>query len=291
MGKNLVFPHSWAHGLAHRTEGIQIRTAIEFEKDRIAAQTQQKLRPFFATFKHLLESGYYCPPLLFNLDETPVRITERKKAKVFTPLASPTPMRIRPPRIKNATLLFTISAVGEHLRTQLLWPSSKIPKGLGGLNLFSIRVVANKSGWQTKNSFIEFVVPLMDEMCVIRRNLNLEDHYILLLCDSHSSRLSSKFIVEARNRHITIITIPPHSSAVTQPCDRFINANFQATFNAQVRKMTLEPSLISPLSPLRQASVIRPMWKDVIKEAGMILSKSKDIGKTMPEDSGFSSSD
>ena len=196
------------------------------------ALTINNLEPFYNLYGTLYNDAAYDHRLIFNLDETSVNFTDKYRAKIISKESDPPLVLGRPDRTPSCTLVFCIAAIGPALSTCLLWPQANVPPELDALRVHNIYVHANSSGWETKSSFEHIMFHIyIPEMIRRRSQIRAEGKKILLVLDGHSSRLSLPIILTCIRYNITILVLPAHSSALTQPNDRGVNSVFKSWFS------------------------------------------------------------
>jgi hypothetical protein len=88
----------------------------------------------------------------------------------------------------------------------------------------------NSSGYQTKESFeVMFrnhYIPLLLQR---REQLGINNKKILIILDSHSSRLNRNFYIYCNTLNINFLTIPAHCSHFLQPLDVTVNGIFKSS--------------------------------------------------------------
>jgi hypothetical protein len=126
--------------------------------------------------------------------------------------------------------LLTIAGDGTALSSHILWPSITLPAEFNTLPL-SIKVHPNSSGWMTAASFQSCMETLADEIDRKRRRCKLTGSRALLIVDGHSSRRNPALWKIFDSHRIDLLLLPPHTSHLLQPLDRFVNANFKTTLS------------------------------------------------------------
>ncbi|GBM73477.1 hypothetical protein AVEN_6801-1 [Araneus ventricosus] len=71
------------------------------------------------------------------------------------------------------------------------------------------------SGWVQNNLFTEWLVHFIEKTCPT------EQRTVLLILDGHSSLIRNPNVIDlARENHVTIISLPPHSTHKLEPLNR-----------------------------------------------------------------------
>ncbi|XP_065644287.1 uncharacterized protein LOC136075348 [Hydra vulgaris] len=82
------------------------------------------------------------------------------------------------------------------------------PEGFIGL--------ANQSGWMNAEIFIDVLKHF------VKFARPTADHKVLLIMDNHESQFSLQSLEYAIEKHVCMMTLPPHTSHKTQPLDRSV---------------------------------------------------------------------
>jgi hypothetical protein len=162
-------------------------------KYRLAAATQQNIRPFYLTVEKKVKEMKYKDCLIFNLDETSLLRKKFSPRKVILPLTSLlAPSLIETPVITKCTAVLCVCADGTSLPSALILPSS-IPE-----DILSEYKSPNMEVYQTPSGYINstiFSSHLLGTILIEIRRRQLRysspSHLLpaLLLLDGHSSRL------------------------------------------------------------------------------------------------------
>lgn len=201
------------------------------------SSTKKNIEPWLLLFKQTVDSLKIHPALLFNLDETPISLTEHYHYSELKALDEPKPTAMMSERMANITVVLTIPALGSALPTILLWPSKTLPQELTTLAAFDIVVIPNGTGWQTISSFENMMMTILLPAIIKKREtLGKSSEYALLLLDSHASRFTSTVWEFCMANKIAVLTIPSHTSHILQPLDRSCNGVLKRVFFNQMIK-------------------------------------------------------
>ncbi|KAH7830010.1 putative DDE superfamily endonuclease [Monocercomonoides exilis] len=163
---------------------------------RLSASNQQTLLPFFTLLQNLHDQHHYSNSLIFNIDESSLRLSDSFSSLVFHPSDMPAD-------------------------EQILALSSQL------------NVWGENEGWMTEELFFKFVEEVFPPGIAQRREtLKKNDERCLLLLDSHSSRAQPDLWKKFSDSSIDVVTFVPHTTHITQPLDRGVFAVFKKTINA-----------------------------------------------------------
>ena len=126
--------------------------------------------------------------LIINIDETSITPIS-PKAKVVVPTNSYViPTKLIQQRRKNSTLTLAVSMSGKSYSSQLIWNSTKIPAELESLRQYNIYIQSNGCGWQTKETFMDYMCNSLIPELVNQRSVLHLSCPIIIISDGHVSR-------------------------------------------------------------------------------------------------------
>ncbi|KAH7826025.1 putative DDE superfamily endonuclease [Monocercomonoides exilis] len=190
--------------------------------------SQKKQLPFYELLQHLHNTYKYSSSLIFNTDESSLRLSDTTKKLVVHPSDSPAGFNKTPMNMPNATLCVAAAADGYSLKSVVLWPSKKIPAELRVMVSSSINIWEDNDGWMTDARFRRYAEDVLLPGIVERRTLlDKDEERCLLLLDSHPSRAQPDIWQKFANASIDVVTFIPHSTHLTQPLDRGVFAVFK----------------------------------------------------------------
>ncbi|KAH7829103.1 putative DDE superfamily endonuclease [Monocercomonoides exilis] len=172
--------------------------------------------------------------MIFNTDESCLRLSDTTKKLVEHPSDSPAGFNRTHTNMPNATLCVAAAADGCSLKSIVLWPSKKIPSELRVMLSSTINIWEDNDGWMTDAIFRRYAEDVLLPGIVVRRTLlDKDEERCLLLLDSHQLRAQPDFWQKFTNASIDVVTFIPHSTHLTQPLDRGVSAVFKKCFNTK----------------------------------------------------------
>ncbi|KAH7815491.1 putative DDE superfamily endonuclease [Monocercomonoides exilis] len=193
--------------------------------NRLAVSCQSVLQPWYSLLDGLHEKNEYCKELIFNMDESSLRVPTNSKLSVVHPKNENPGFRKEPPKMANSTLVAAVAADGFVLPSVILWPSKSLPDEMKPLLSQALDIWPNGSGWMGCNQFKKYALTTLLQGIIDRRKrMSLENSRCLLLIDSHISRVDPTIWREFQKENIDVVTFIPHSTHIAQPLDRGVFA-------------------------------------------------------------------
>ncbi|XP_050509245.1 jerky protein homolog-like [Diabrotica virgifera virgifera] len=203
------------------------------------ARVQGFNRPAVKEFFDLLEVEYtrknYSPDRVYNVDETGLTIVQSKVPQVIgrkgkRQIGALTAAE----RGSLVTLVCAMSAGGTFIAPMLIFPRKNFSDVLmkGALPGAIGRV--HPSGWIETNLFSEWFNHF------VSKTNPTEDSPLLLILDGHYSHTRNIAVLEvAREKHVTIISLPPHTTHKLQPLDKTFMSPLKSHYSEEIRKFLL----------------------------------------------------
>ncbi|KAJ6229822.1 hypothetical protein M0813_07410 [Anaeramoeba flamelloides] len=232
----LITSNIWVHEFAKRNK-LRITRSSPIEYQRIIVN-EDMIQQFFQTLKELYEEKEYVSHLIFNMDETSLKLTRKQTYVVVTPESKKKAFRAQKPDGKLMSAVVTISARGNLLKTLLLMPKKTINhKFFEENDLFNFAYATSPKGFITKDLFYKWTRDIfIPEVESIRKFYKFpKNKWSLLVLDGHSSRADLRAIHLLQQHFIDCVVIPGHSSHLLQPLDVGIFRHFKTELKKQQR--------------------------------------------------------
>ncbi|KAJ6240601.1 hypothetical protein M0813_03068 [Anaeramoeba flamelloides] len=226
----------WVHEFAKRNN-LRITRSSPIDYQRIIVN-EEMIKQFFQTLKELYEEKEYTSHLIFNMDETSLKLTPKQTYVVITNQSKKKAFRAQEANGKLMSAVVTISARGTLLKTLILIPTKTIPyKVFEDNDLHNFGMVHSPKGFITKELFYKWTRDVfIPEVEAIRLFYKFpKNKWALLVLDGHSSRADLRAIHLLQQHHIDCVVIPGHSSHVLQPLDVGIFKHFKTELKKQQR--------------------------------------------------------
>ena len=206
-GKDWVRGFCKRHDLVFRTpENVSLgRAIIGFNK----AQVDR----YFSNLSACLQKGFP-PHRIFNMDETGISTVASKLPKVCTARGKRTVGKVTSGERGLVTAVCCFSASGVYVPPALIFPRKKMSPELYNAGPSGTLPLISDSGFINSELFV-----LQWLQHYARHVKPSEEDPALLLLDNHVSHCSLQAIQFARDKYITLLTLPPHASHKPQPLD------------------------------------------------------------------------
>lgn len=210
-----------------RHQDLRLRTAESTSLQRAVGFSKDQVTGFFDKLTELMDKHKFSPSKIFNVDETGVSCVHTNSLKVMSIKGKKQVGKLTSAeRGRNVTILLSINATGDQFIPPLfVFPRVRIDNDLKRDAPLGSIFDGQKSGWITKEGFLKWLHTFVD-----RVNPN-EKNPVLLILDGHGSHKDLDVILYAKEHHIHMISLPPHTSHRLQPLDRSIMKPFKNAYN------------------------------------------------------------
>ena len=131
---------------------------------------------------------------------------------------------------KTVTAVCSMNAIGNYIPPIFIYPRKRMhPALLKGAPQGS-KGFASKSGWIDCNIFLQWLFHFKEHTCP------RVDNKALLILDNHCSHLSLEAIIFAKESHIIMLSIPPHTSHRLQLLDKTFFGPLKTFYNREIDK-------------------------------------------------------
>ncbi|KAF0298904.1 Jerky -like [Amphibalanus amphitrite] len=186
------------------------------------------VRQFFDIYQGLLGKYQFQSRQVWNMDETgittvqtPSKILAKRGKRTVGALTSAE-------RGQLITVVAACSAAGHYIPPMLIWPRKRhLDKLMDGTPPGSIAGTSD-SGWTDGDLFLKWLIHFQQWTQSSSSNPQL------LIMDGHQSHKYIPAILYARENHIHMLTLQPHTSHKMQPLDRTVFKALKAGYNIAV---------------------------------------------------------
>lgn len=210
-----------------RHKDLRLRTAESTSLQRAAGFNKEQVGRFFSKLNEMMEKFKFSPAKIYNADETGVTCVHNNKLKVMSMRGKKQVGKLTSAeRGKNVTLLLSINASGDLFIPPLfVFPRVRLDEELKKDAPLGSIFDAQPSGWITVEGFLKWLK-------VFTERVNpTETSPALLIIDGHASHKDLNVITFAKENHIHMLSLPPHTSHRLQPLDRTVMKPFKNAYN------------------------------------------------------------
>ncbi|XP_069670121.1 jerky protein homolog-like [Periplaneta americana] len=218
----------WLKNFLRRNPQLSVRTPQGQSFARVKGFTPDAVGKFFDVFEPAMNTINYNPSRLFNCDETGITVVQHKHTKVVSLKGKKQIASLQAAeRSALITIVTCMSPCGQFIPPMIIFPRKNMKMELmNGAPLGSI-YACHPSGWIQTDIFTEWFRHFL-------RNVKpTEDDPIVLVLDGNFTHVRNIDVITlARENHVSIVSLPPHSTHKMQP----LEASFMGplkTFYAQ----------------------------------------------------------
>ena len=205
----------WLRGFFARNPQLSVRMPENTSAARAAGFNAVSVGKFFDLLENEMEKKQFTPDCIYNVDETGVTTVPNKPAKVIAPKGKKQVGTLTSgERGELVTTVVCMSASGHYVPPFFIFPRARMradlldhaPPGAVG--------VAHKSGWMQTEIFLDWFKHFL------RHCHPTAERPLLLIMDGHKTHTLNLDVINlARERNVTLLCLPPHSSHRLQPLD------------------------------------------------------------------------
>lgn len=218
----------WLYSFRKRHNKLSLRTPEGCSLARATSFNRHNVDIFYRKLKEVMSRNpaFADGTRIYNLDETGTT-TVQKPQKVLGVKGQKQICKVTSgERGVLVTTCCIVNAAGNFLPPVMIFPRvffkqhmlNGAPTGTLGL--------ATQSGWMNSELFVETMKHF------IKYSNSSTEHPTLLIMDNYEAHISIAVINLAKENGVTILTVPPHSTAKMQPLDVCIYKPFKSAFNA-----------------------------------------------------------
>lgn len=222
----------WLHHFRMRHKNVlSLRRPTGTSYARALGFNKENVDTFFDLLETLMETHNYSASQVYNVDETGLTIVQTRNPEVFSlrgkrQVGSMTSAE----RGSLITSVLCISASGNFVPPLLIFPrknaSELLKKGSPPGTIFSF----HPSGWIQMDIFTQWFKHFLKHVTPSAENP------ILLILDGHHTHTKNlDVILDARENHVTLLCLPPHTTHKMQPLDKTVMGALKTYYSEEVR--------------------------------------------------------
>jgi len=223
----------WARGFLSRYAELSLRKPEATSMSRLTGFNKVQVTRFFDLLKCEISKLKVTSKQVFNIDETgittvqvPGRILARKGSKQVGRVVSAE-------RGTTTTVVCAMSASGTYVPPMFLFKRKNMNNRLMNNCTPGAIGLPSPTGWIDTNLFVRYLQHFVDHV------KPSESNPVLVLLDGHQSHKSIEAIQFARDNHMHLLTIPPHTSHKLQPLDLTFFGPLKTGYNREIDKWML----------------------------------------------------
>lgn len=205
----------WLRGFLRRHPTLSIRTPQAISAARTKGFTQENVNSFFDIYETEFAKIKCSPHRVYNVDETGITVVQHKHSKVLNLKGKKQVYALTSlERGKLITVATCMNAIGHYIPPLIIFPrKNKSPELMDGTPCGSIDGY-HPSGWMQTDLFTKWLHHFVEH------TKPSEDNAIVLIFDGHYTHTRNIDVIDfARENHISIVCLPPHSTHKMQPMD------------------------------------------------------------------------
>lgn len=187
---------------------------------------------YFEVFRDTLrEHPGFFECLVFNTDETPLLVHEKKKTGIKEYKGKDQKQKLQfgnPILPEKMTVIVTTSYDGGYCKTGLIFPTEQATHFAEPFLQDHFVYYHQPSTYVTTDIFFKYMEQvLIPKIKETRERIKEPEAKALLIIDNHSSRFQPDVIKLFKDNNVVFHCIPPHTSHIIQPNDMIVNGRLR----------------------------------------------------------------
>ena len=161
---------------------------------------------FFTVLKSLIDKHRLTGDRIYNVDETGVTSVQKPGTIIAKKGEKQVGKIVSAEKGRTVTAVCAVNAEGTYIPPALIFPRKRMQETLMNGSLPGAVGYATKSGWMDQETLLKW----LDHFYKYVKASG--EKKVLLILDNHSCQRSMDAIVFARENHIGMLSLPPHTS-------------------------------------------------------------------------------
>lgn len=217
--------------MQRHNQKLSLRTPTGTSVARVKGFNRESVGKFFDLYEEALEAHNYPPSRIFNVDETGLTVVQSKLPKILAlkgkrQIGSMTSAE----RGSLITIVVSMSPSGIFIPPLMIFPRKNfnhlLARGAPPESIFRCQ----QSGWISSEAFLDW----FDHF--VSTTKPSESDPVLLILDGHFSHTRNLHLINrARECHVNIICLPPHTTHKLQPLDKTFMGPLKHYYSEEIR--------------------------------------------------------
>lgn len=217
----------WLQGFLRRNPSISLRKPEPTSVNRINSFNKEEVDLFYKNLETIMDKKNFGPSQIFNVDETGIS-TVQNPGRILGPKGQKQVGAVTSwERGKNITVCCAMSASGSYVPPMFIFPRKRLTPLLEKDGPAGSLYRCSHNGWITEELFLEWLQHFQ------KITKPSEEEPVLLICDNHSSHISLSVYNFCKANHISLVSLPPHTSHRLQPLDICFFGPLKAAFSKE----------------------------------------------------------
>lgn len=204
----------WLYNFLSRQKNISLRTPEATSFARASSFNKPVVEKFFKMIDAAYMKYNLSPDRLYNVDESSMKTVQGLGKVLGTKGKKQIGGLTSAERGRNTTIICAMSAEGHFIPPAFIFPRKRRNEEMcNGAPTGSIAFF-QENGWSNSDIFLEYLKFFHDKV------KPSSEKPVMIILDGHASHTKSLNVIEfARNSHIILVSLPPHTTHKLQPLD------------------------------------------------------------------------
>jgi hypothetical protein len=225
---NKMAGKDWMRSFMCRYPQLSLRRPEPTSLSRATGFNRVQVGKFYDILQFELAKGAYTAAQIYNIDETGISTVQNPSKVIANKGCKQVGKIVSAERGTTTTVVCAMNAAGSYIPPVFIFKRQKMNDRLMRNSPTCSLGLPSPSGWMDTDLFLKY----MDHF--IKFAKPSVSNPLLIILDGHQSHKSLALIDLARENHITIVTIPPHTSHRLQPLDLTVYGPLKTAYNRVV---------------------------------------------------------